>query len=87
MPLFTYVTTYATSKGLNFKTFRDELPRFYLASWKYARPPSRSVRRQQALHQAPLARRPAGFSLRQRSIAIGQRGWKRQPGGMLAGSG
>ncbi len=34
MPLFTYVTTYATSKQLNFKTFRDELPRFYLASWK-----------------------------------------------------
>ncbi len=34
MPLFTFVTTYATNKGLNFKTFRDELPRFYLASWK-----------------------------------------------------
>lgn len=34
MPLFTFVTTYATAKGLNFKTFRDELPRFYLASWK-----------------------------------------------------
>ena len=34
MPLFTFVTTYATSKQLNFKTFRDELPRFYLASWK-----------------------------------------------------
>ena len=33
-PLFTFVTTYATSKQLNFKTFRDELPRFYLASWK-----------------------------------------------------
>ena len=34
MPLFTFVTTYAMSKGLNFKTFRDELPRFYLSSWK-----------------------------------------------------
>ena len=34
MPMFTFVTTYATSKGLNFKAFKDELPRFYLASWK-----------------------------------------------------
>jgi len=34
MPLFTFVTTYAMNKGLNFKTFRDEMPRFYLASWK-----------------------------------------------------
>jgi peptide/nickel transport system substrate-binding protein len=34
MPLFTYVTYYAFSKQLNFKGFRDELPRFYLASWK-----------------------------------------------------
>jgi peptide/nickel transport system substrate-binding protein len=34
MPMFTFVTYYATSKGLNFRTFRDELPRFYLASWK-----------------------------------------------------
>ena len=34
MPMFTYVTTYAITKQLNFKTFRDELPRFYLASWK-----------------------------------------------------
>ena len=34
MPLFTFVTTYATNRGLNFKTFRDELPRFYLSSWK-----------------------------------------------------
>ena len=34
MPMFTFVTTYATTKGLTFKTFRDELPRFYLASWK-----------------------------------------------------
>ena len=34
MPLFTFVTTYAMNKNLNFKTFRDELPRFYLATWK-----------------------------------------------------
>ena len=34
MPLFTFVTTYAMNKNLNFKTFRDELPRFYLSSWK-----------------------------------------------------
>ena len=34
MPLFTFVTTYAMNKGLNFKPFRDELPRFYLANWK-----------------------------------------------------
>ena len=34
MPLFTFVTTYATSRTLNFKAFPDELPRFYLASWK-----------------------------------------------------
>ena len=34
MPMYTFVTTYATNRGLNFKTFRDELPRFYLASWK-----------------------------------------------------
>ncbi len=34
MPLFTFVTTYATSKQLSLKTFRDELPRFYLATWK-----------------------------------------------------
>ena len=34
MPLFTFVTYYAINKGLNFKTFKDELPRFYLASWK-----------------------------------------------------
>jgi len=34
MPLFTFVTTYATSRTLNFKAFADELPRFYLASWK-----------------------------------------------------
>ena len=34
MPMFTFVTYYAANKGLNLKTFRDELPRFYLASWK-----------------------------------------------------
>jgi peptide/nickel transport system substrate-binding protein len=34
MPMFTWVTVYAINKQLNFKAFRDELPRFYLASWK-----------------------------------------------------
>ncbi len=34
MPLFTDVVTYAMNKQLNFKPFRDELPRFYLSSWK-----------------------------------------------------
>ena len=34
VPLFTFVTNYAMSRGLNFKTFGDELPRFYLSSWK-----------------------------------------------------
>lgn len=34
MPLFTFVTNYAISRTLNFKAFGDELPRFYLASWK-----------------------------------------------------
>lgn len=34
MPLFTYVNTYAFSKSLDFKTYPDELPRFYLAKWK-----------------------------------------------------
>ena len=33
-PLFTFVTNYAMSRTLNFKAFSDELPRFYLASWK-----------------------------------------------------
>ncbi|MDX2203359.1 MAG: ABC transporter substrate-binding protein [Hyphomicrobiaceae bacterium] len=33
VPLHTYVTTYGYSKQLNFKPYRDELPRFYLASW------------------------------------------------------
>ena len=34
MPLFTYVKTYATTRTVNFKPFSDELPRFYLSSWK-----------------------------------------------------
>jgi peptide/nickel transport system substrate-binding protein len=34
LPLFTYVNTYAFSKQLDFKTYPDELPRFYLAKWK-----------------------------------------------------
>ena len=33
-PLFTFVTNYAMSRTLNFKAFGDELPRFYLSSWK-----------------------------------------------------
>jgi peptide/nickel transport system substrate-binding protein len=34
MPLFTEVTNYAFSRTLNFKPYPDELPRFYLSSWK-----------------------------------------------------
>ena len=34
LPLFTFVTTYATVRNLNFKAYGDELPRFYLSSWK-----------------------------------------------------
>jgi peptide/nickel transport system substrate-binding protein len=34
MPLFTEVTNYAVSRELNFKPYPDELPRFYLSSWK-----------------------------------------------------
>ena len=34
LPLHTYVTTYAFSRQLNFKAYPDELPRFFLASWK-----------------------------------------------------
>jgi len=34
LPLHTYVSTYAFNKQLEFKTFPDELPRFYLAKWK-----------------------------------------------------
>jgi peptide/nickel transport system substrate-binding protein len=34
LPLFTYVNAYAFAKQLDFKTFPDELPRFYFAKWK-----------------------------------------------------
>jgi peptide/nickel transport system substrate-binding protein len=34
LPLFNSVTTYGMSKQLNFKPYPDELPRFYLSSWK-----------------------------------------------------
>ena len=34
LPINTYVNTYAFSKALEFKTYADELPRFYLAKWK-----------------------------------------------------
>jgi peptide/nickel transport system substrate-binding protein len=34
LPLFTSVTTYGFSKQLNFKPYPDELPRFYLSTWK-----------------------------------------------------
>ena len=34
LPLYTYVTTYGFSKQLDFTPYSDELPRFYLASWK-----------------------------------------------------
>ena len=34
IPLFTYVKTYGFSKDLLFKGYPDELPRFYLSSWK-----------------------------------------------------
>jgi peptide/nickel transport system substrate-binding protein len=34
LPLNTGVTTYAFSRQLNFKPYPDELPRFYLYSWK-----------------------------------------------------
>ncbi|MCW3474560.1 ABC transporter substrate-binding protein [Limobrevibacterium gyesilva] len=34
LPLHTYVTTYGISRQLNFKPYPDELPRFYLSSWK-----------------------------------------------------
>ena len=34
MPLFTFVTTYAMARTLNFKPYGDELPRFFLSSWK-----------------------------------------------------
>jgi len=34
LPMHTFVTQYGYSKDLNFKPYPDELPRFYLASWK-----------------------------------------------------
>ncbi|HEX3350771.1 MAG TPA: ABC transporter substrate-binding protein [Acetobacteraceae bacterium] len=34
LPLFTGVVTYAYRKELNFQPWRDELPRYYLSSWK-----------------------------------------------------
>ncbi|MCC6719571.1 MAG: ABC transporter substrate-binding protein [Acetobacteraceae bacterium] len=34
VPLNTYVTTYGLSRALVFRAFPDELPRFYLASWR-----------------------------------------------------
>ena len=34
VPLNTYVTTYGISRTLAFRAFPDELPRFYLASWR-----------------------------------------------------
>ena len=34
MPLSTFVTTYATTRTLNFKPYPDEMPRFFLTSWK-----------------------------------------------------
>ena len=34
LPLYTYVTTYAHTRALSFRAFQDELPRFYLASWR-----------------------------------------------------
>ena len=34
LPLYTYTVAYGISRDLNFKPFADELPRFYLATWK-----------------------------------------------------
>jgi peptide/nickel transport system substrate-binding protein len=34
MPMFTHTVTYGFSKQLNFKPYPDELPRFFLSSWK-----------------------------------------------------
>ncbi len=34
LPIGTYTTTYGVSKALNFKPWADEMPRFYLSSWK-----------------------------------------------------
>ena len=34
LPLHTYVVNYGVSRSLNFKPYPDELPRFFLASWR-----------------------------------------------------
>ena len=34
LPLWSYSTTYAFSRQLDFKPWSDELPRFYLPTWK-----------------------------------------------------
>ena len=34
LPIGTFTTTYGVSRQLNFKTWADEMPRFYLSSWK-----------------------------------------------------
>jgi peptide/nickel transport system substrate-binding protein len=34
LPIATYVTTYAISRQLNFTAYPDELPRYFLSSWK-----------------------------------------------------
>jgi peptide/nickel transport system substrate-binding protein len=34
MPMFTCTVTYGFSRELNFKPSPDELPRFFLSSWK-----------------------------------------------------
>lgn len=34
LPISTYVTTYGISRQLNFKAYPDEMPRFFLSSWK-----------------------------------------------------
>ena len=34
LPLFTFVTNYSMTRQLNFRPSPDELPRFYLASWR-----------------------------------------------------
>jgi len=34
VPMFTYTTSYAYTKSLEFTPYPDELPRFYLCKWK-----------------------------------------------------
>jgi peptide/nickel transport system substrate-binding protein len=34
IPLYTYTVTYGVSRQLNFKPYPDELPRFFLSTWK-----------------------------------------------------